>query len=151
MAHQSESKRPEGWGRPFRKGQSGNPKGRPKGSRNKTTLIAQALLEGEAECLIRKVVERALQGDKACLRICIDRLIPIKKDSPIKFSLPQVCAAADIPKFFASVTASFEEGEITPSEARVLTDLAEAYRKLIEMAELEPRVTELEEIMKQQK
>jgi hypothetical protein len=150
MAVESESKSPKGWGRPFQKGQSGNPKGRPKGSRNKTTLIAQGLLDGEAEGLVRKVVEKALKGDKACLRICIDRLVPRKKDSPLKFSLPQIGAAADIPKFFAAVTALFEEGDITPSEARALAHLAEAYRKLIETAELEPRVSELEGMMNKQ-
>jgi hypothetical protein len=55
----------------FQKGRSGNPDGRPKGSRNKTTVIAQALLEGEAEALVRKVVQLALEGDLTCLRICL--------------------------------------------------------------------------------
>src|SRR4051794_181498 len=36
-------------GQPFQPGQSGNPHGRPKGSRNKTTLLAEALLEGESK------------------------------------------------------------------------------------------------------
>ena len=35
-------------GRPFQKGQSGNLAGLPPGSRNRTTLAAEALLEGEA-------------------------------------------------------------------------------------------------------
>ena len=55
----------------FQKGRSGNPNGRPKGSRNKTTVIAQTLLEGEAESLVRKVVQLALEGDVTCLRICL--------------------------------------------------------------------------------
>ena len=55
----------------FQKGRSGNPNGRPKGSRNKATVIAQALLEGEAEALVGKVVQLALEGDLTCLRICL--------------------------------------------------------------------------------
>ena len=43
-------------GRPFEKG---NP-GRPEGARNKATLAAQVLLDGEAENITRKAVELAL-------------------------------------------------------------------------------------------
>ena len=50
-------------GRPFEKGQSGNPAGRRVGCRNKTTIAAAALLTGEAEALTRRAVELALVGD----------------------------------------------------------------------------------------
>ena len=45
--------------RPFEKGRSGNPGGRRRGSRNKATLAAAALLAGESEALTRKAVEMA--------------------------------------------------------------------------------------------
>ena len=146
MSDRSEPKPPGTRGRPFKKGQSGNPKGRPKKNQSKSTLIAKDLLEGEAESIIEKVIEMALKGDRACLRICIDRLVPAKKDSPFQPGLPRVGAAADLPQFFAEIAARFEGGEITASEARALKDLAETYRRLIEMAELEPRVKELEDM-----
>jgi len=47
-------------GVPFKPGRSGNPNGRPAGSRNKATLAIESLLEGEAEALARKVVELAI-------------------------------------------------------------------------------------------
>src|SRR5687768_6523834 len=53
----------------------GNP-GRPKGCRNRATLAALALLEGEAEALARKAVELALAGDTVALRLVLDRLLP---------------------------------------------------------------------------
>lgn len=60
----------------FRKGQSGNPSGRPRGARNKTTRAVEALLDGEAEALTRKAIERALEGDTTALCLCLDRLLP---------------------------------------------------------------------------
>ena len=47
----------------FEKGQSGNPAGRRPGSKNKSTLMAQALFEGEAEELMRTAVSKAREGD----------------------------------------------------------------------------------------
>jgi len=129
---------------PFKKGLSGNPKGKPKGTRNRTTIIAQDLLEGEAEALVRKVVQLALDGDLTCLRICLERLVPPKKDAPIEIDLPDIRAIADIPKLFAVLTAKLREG-ITPSEARTVMDLAEGVRKSLEVAELEKRIGALEE------
>jgi len=50
-------------GRPFEKGRSGNPGGRRRGSRNKATLAAAALLAGGSDAVTRKAVETALGGD----------------------------------------------------------------------------------------
>jgi hypothetical protein len=56
-------------GRPFPKGQSGKPAGRPRGSSNRATGAAEMLLDGEATALTRKAVELALAGDQAALRL----------------------------------------------------------------------------------
>ena len=42
----------------FEPGQSGNPNGRPVGSRNKTTVAIEQLLEDAAETIARKAIER---------------------------------------------------------------------------------------------
>ncbi|MEH6552404.1 MAG: DUF5681 domain-containing protein [Pseudomonadales bacterium] len=64
----------------FKKGESGNPQGRPVGTRNKTTLAALSLIEGEGEQLARKAVELALDGDLPALKLCMDRLLPPAKE-----------------------------------------------------------------------
>ena len=61
---------------PFEPGQSGNPAGKARGTRNKVTLAIEALLDGEAEALTRKAIELAKAGDMAALRLCLDRLAP---------------------------------------------------------------------------
>jgi hypothetical protein len=63
----------------FQKGQSGNPAGRPRGSRNKTTVLLQNLLEGEAEEIARKAIEMAKAGDMGAIRVCMD---PPRIDPP---------------------------------------------------------------------
>jgi hypothetical protein len=66
----------------FRPGVSGNPRGRPPGSRNHATLAAAALLEGEAEAITRKAVELALAGDPVALRLCMERILPPLRERP---------------------------------------------------------------------
>src|SRR5688572_1312456 len=63
----------------------GNPGRRP-GARNKATLAALALLEGEAEAVTRKAVELALGGDTVALKLVLDRLLP--KGRTVKIDLP---------------------------------------------------------------
>ena len=62
--NRQQKQRGRGPGRPFTRGYSGNPAGRPVGSRNAATEVAQALLDGEADALMRKCVEMALEGDR---------------------------------------------------------------------------------------
>jgi hypothetical protein len=67
----------------FKPGQSGNPSGRLKDTLNKVTLAARALLDGEAEVLTRKMLELAKAGNPMALRLCLERLLPPRKDRPI--------------------------------------------------------------------
>src|SRR6266850_8122204 len=74
-------------GRLFQKGQSGNPGGRRPGCRNRATLAAEVLLEGEAEALTRKAVELALEGDTTALRLCLERIVPQRRSRALAFDL----------------------------------------------------------------
>ena len=60
----------------FARGVSGNPHGRPLGSRNKTTEIAAALVAGDVEAVMRKALALAKDGDRVCLRLIVERLLP---------------------------------------------------------------------------
>ena len=131
-------------GRPFQKGKSGNPTGRPQGSRNKATLAALNLLEGEAEKLTRKAVSLALKGDTTALKLCISRLIPPCHERPLEIKLPAIMNAEDLPKLTASLLEAVGQGEITPSEASVLSTLVTSHAKSLEMMDFEKRLTALE-------
>lgn len=131
-------------GNPFKPGQSGNPAGKPKGTRHKATLAIEALLEGEAEALTRKAVEMALEGDMQALRICMDRLAPVRRDRPVTFDLPKIETAGDLPKATQAIMEAVAAGELTPSEAAELGKLVDAHAKAIEVTDLHRRLEVLE-------
>jgi hypothetical protein len=119
--------------------------GRPKGSRNRATIIAEQLLEGEADEIIRKVIKKAKQGDMGALRLCIDRLVPPRRDRPVSFTLPPMNSAGDASKAMAAITTAVANGELTPAEAAELSRVIEGYVKAIEATEVERRLRLLEE------
>jgi hypothetical protein len=53
-------------------------------------LATEALLDGEAEAITRVAVERAKEGDATALRLCLERILPPRKDRPVSFSLPNL-------------------------------------------------------------
>ena len=121
----------------------GNP-GRPKGSRHKTTMAVEALLEGEAEGLTRKAIELAQTGDVTALRLCLERIAPARKDSPVSFTVPNMDSAADAATALGAILEAVASGDLTPSEASNLSGLVEAFRRTLETEDLERRILALE-------
>ena len=134
-----------GEGRPFAEGQSGNPAGRPKGARHRTTLAMEALLEGEAEALTRRAIELALDGDGPALRLCLDRLAPVRKDRHVIFDLPAIDTTADLPKATHALLQAIAAGELTPSEAADIGKAVDAHVRAIEVTDIHERLARLEE------
>ena len=132
-------------GRPFRKGRSGNPTGKAKGTRHKATMAVQALLEGEAETLTRKCIELANEGDTTALRLCMERLAPAMKSRAVRLPMLLVETTDDVLKAQAATIRTMAAGEITPDEAATIAGVLEAKRKAIETVQLEERVAKLEQ------
>ena len=141
---QPEQRRRPGPGRRFAKGRSGNPAGRPPGIRNSPAQIGETLLSRKVKPLIHKVVERALAGDGAALRLCLERLVPRARERAVTIALPPVEGAADIAPMMAAITEAVAQGGITPSEAGELGRLVEAFVRAIETSEFERRLHALE-------
>ena len=127
-------------GRPF---QPGNP-GRPPGARHKATLAAEALLDGEAEGLTRKCIEAALGGDGAALRICMDRILPPRKERPVSFRVPPLKSAEDAAAAMAAITDALAAGELTLGEAAEASAMVERFTRALEVGEFEKRLRALE-------
>ena len=64
----------------FRKGMSPlNPTGRPKGSLNKFTKLSRELMSNKGPEIVEKVISKAIEGDVHCLKMCLDRILPVHK------------------------------------------------------------------------
>lgn len=138
-------------GKPFMPGQSGNPAGKPKGSRHKVTLAALELLEGEASALTRKAIDAALGGDMVALRMCLDRIVAPIKDRPISIILPKMTDASDLPKITGALLAGVAAGQISPTEAAILSRVVDAHRGALEIADIIERLEQLERFEKEVK
>ena len=132
-------------GRPFQKGQSGNPAGRPRGCLNRSTRAAQRLLEGEAESLTRKAVELALGGDQAALRLCLDRLIAPHRERLVPLSIPRLRQPGDLAVAMETIGAAIGRGVIAPGEAVKLARVVETFMQSIELRDFDSRLRAVEE------
>src|ERR1051326_1727321 len=117
-ATQRRPKRNQGGpGRPFLKGQSGNPGGKRPGTRNRATIIAEAMLDCETRRLLRGAIENAKGGDGVMSRFCISPIIGPRRERPVHFELPPIESAADLKAAMAAVTSAVANGELTIREA----------------------------------
>jgi hypothetical protein len=128
----------------FRKGQSGNPNGKPRGCRNAGTILFDELLKDNAKALIEKAIEMAKGGDGPALRLCIDRLAPPRRDRPVWFELPVMNEARDAVNASAAIVAAVAAGELTPVEAAELSKVIDSYSRSLQTVEFEKRLSILE-------
>lgn len=133
----------------WKKGQSGNPRGRPKGSRNKATLLAIAAMEGELSDVVRVVINAAKAGDMAAARLVVDKLVPATRERPLSITLPEVTTANDCASAQAKVLAAVAAGEILPGEGEALSSLIEHQRRSMETSDLAVRIAALEDQLKE--
>lgn len=129
----------------FQPGQSGNPAGKPKGARHKTTLLAEKLMQDDAEDVVNAVITAAKSGDMTAARIVLDRIAPARRDNPVSFPLPKIESAADASMAMASVLSAVADGEISPSEAEQIARMIETFVKSLEANEFGRRLQALEE------
>ncbi len=131
----------------FLPGQSGNPSGKPPGTKHRATIAAQTLLDGEGEALTRKAIDLALSGDTVALKICLDRIIPALKpqaqavmlDQPLPNSLTETARA------FVNAAA---QGQLPPDIAAQLVSAVASIARVEEMEDIKHRLEGLERALK---
>lgn len=128
-------------GRPFAPGNQG----KPKGTRHRITRIAEELLDGEAEALTRKAIELALDGDPMALRLCLERILPPRKERPVDIVLPPLDGPDALRQASARIVGAVAAGELMPSEGEALAKLLDGHLRLTEFNDLAARIAALEQ------
>ena len=123
--------------------QPGNPGRRP-GSRNQTTLMAEKLMNDDAESIVAAVIAAAKEGDMVACRLVLDRIAPVRKGRAVALDLPPIASAADVSAAMGSVIEAVSSGALTPDEGQGVAALLETQRKAIETVDIENRSASLE-------
>jgi hypothetical protein len=83
------------------------------------------------------------------LRICLDRILPPRKDRPLTFDFPAITNAAEAAATMSAILAAVASGEITPTEASEIGKLVDSYVRAVEATELAARIERLEKMTTQ--
>jgi hypothetical protein len=108
----------------FKRGISGNPNGRPKGSRNRRSLIA-CEFEKAGSQIAKAILEKAKEGDLRAADIVLQRLEPPLKPEArrVEFQFDPDASIADQAK---AVMTGVAEGRLDPETAKLLIDMLSA-------------------------
>jgi Family of unknown function (DUF5681) len=129
---------------PFEPGQSGNPAGRPPGSRNKRKIMVEKLLDEHVEKLMRRGINLADAGDSMVLRLFLQRILPRSHYSPVAFELPPIETAADALAAMNKIRQGLADGELTTAQATELAALVQFMSKVVVDTDHEQLIQKLE-------
>ena len=121
----------------FLPGRSGNPAGRPPGSRNRSSLLIEQIDEAESAAIVKAVVDRALSGHWPAQRACLTRLFAPAKEAPLALDLPAVASAADVAAAGTALIAALAAGDVTPGEAQKVMAVLAGHLKALDAARRE--------------
>src|SRR5437660_548360 len=137
---------------PFVKGESGNPAGRPVGSRNKVNRAMDPVFTANGEAIIERVVEHAKAANPVAMRLCMDRLVPGGKHRLLRFQLPPMKTGEDVYAAITTIHDALGDGDISTNDATELLRVAQFTARILREAdadagELAGRLERVEEAL----
>jgi hypothetical protein len=127
----------------FEKGHPGGP-GRPRGSRNIVNQLLDKIAEGEAETMVRKMIDEANGGDRVAARLVLSRIWSAPKGRPLQVELPEIRTPADLLAAHGAVAAAVSDGRITAAEGASLSTMLETHRRAFELVAQEAKIDQLD-------
>ena len=132
---------PQAW----KKGQSGNAAGKPKGATNHATRLVMGLMESGAAEVAKVIIDAAKGGDLTAAKMVLERLAPPMRERPISIELPATGSAQGCSDAANAVLQAVSNGDLLPGEGVALAGIVENRRHVLETLELEARITTLEQ------
>jgi hypothetical protein len=91
-------------------------------------------------------IELAKGGDITALRLCLDRIIPPRKDRPVSFNMPEIKTPSDALVAATAIIRAVADGDLTPSEAAELNKTVDSFARVAETTDLAERIKRLEQM-----
>jgi hypothetical protein len=127
----------------WKPGESGNPKGRPKGSRNRASVIAEEF-EKEGSAVAQVVIQAAKNGDIHAANLVLQRLAPPLKARSERVRFP-IDTTKPLAEQAAQVLQAIADGDIDPDSGRAVIDCICSFASVRELDELSNRLNALED------
>lgn len=129
----------------FVKGKSGNPAGKPKGTRHKSTKLRDAIAS-DMTAIIAALVEKAKDGDTSAAALLFSRTLPPLRpqSDPPDVDLPGITMSERA----EAITAAALAGDLSPTGATELMSLLAQQARIAEVTELAERLERIENSLK---
>lgn len=125
----------------FKKGQSGNPAGKPRGAKDKRTELRELLRPHQSE-IVTKVVDLAKAGDTTAIRLVLERICPPLRAGDIPVSIP--LSGGSLTERAESLLAAVCSGTVGPEQGGKLLDMLVSFSKVMEIDHLSERIAAVE-------
>ena len=89
-------------------------------------------------------MEMGKKGNIHALRLCLERILPVRKERAIHLELRPITSPQDLPFQFQDISTAVAEGRITPGEGESLSVILTSHARIMETVELDQRVSNLE-------
>lgn len=129
----------------LKKVKAATPLAGPRGARNASTHMAEALMADATEAMVQTFIDKALEGNMPALILAMKRLLPLSRPQSLQFALPPLEALADAPLAISSILKGLANGDLAPSEAQILVGLVQTFVDLHSSVKDDLRMKALED------